>query len=117
MNFGVGTDIVDVARFETLLTDVGFMERVFTPDERRYIGGRAATAAGIFCAKEALVKALGLGVFSAMHGRAEVCHMKSGRPYFVLHGDLAQKCGEYELDLSIAHTDTVATATVIWRTK
>lgn len=117
MSIGVGTDIADVARFERLLEDVGFTERVFTPDELRYINGRAATAAGIFCAKEAFVKALGLGVFSAMHGRVEVGHLESGRPYLILQGELAERYAGYEFDLSIAHTDTVATATVVWRTK
>lgn len=114
MNFGVGTDMADISRFEKLLRDAAFAERVYTVRELQYINGRPATAAGIFCAKEALAKSLGIGVFAALRGAAEIFHEESGRPYIVLAGDLADRCAGCAFDLSITHTDSVAAATVIW---
>ena len=61
---GIGCDLCAIPRMEEILQDGRFLRRYFTADERAYILDRvqaAQTAAGIFAAKEALLKALGTG--------------------------------------------------------
>jgi holo-[acyl-carrier protein] synthase len=64
--FATGLDLVEVARFDRLLARTpGFAERYFTPGERQRCGEsrRPGEAFAIcFAVKEALLKALGLGV-------------------------------------------------------
>jgi len=70
MIIGLGSDLIDIRRIEKTLDRFGdrFLERIFTPDERRRADkragtpkGRAATYAKRFAAKEACSKALGTG--------------------------------------------------------
>ena len=61
---GLGCDLCAISRMEKIMADGRFLHRYFTEGERAYIAARARgaqTAAGIFAAKEALVKALGTG--------------------------------------------------------
>ena len=64
MIIGVGFDLVDIIRIERLIGDTRFLERVFSEEEREYIAsqgrGAAQSAAGMFAAKEAAAKALGI---------------------------------------------------------
>ena len=66
MILGLGTDLVDIARVEALLSRHGerFLSRVFTPTERAECLRRARPAmhlAARLAAKEAAMKALGTG--------------------------------------------------------
>ncbi len=59
---GIGTDIVTIARIEAVFERQGqrFVERILAPEERHLnVSGRHLAKA--FCAKEAVVKALGTG--------------------------------------------------------
>jgi holo-[acyl-carrier protein] synthase len=65
--YGVGIDLVQVERLEKLIERWGerFETRVFTEFERQFCSGRRNRAACLalrFAAKEAFVKALGLGM-------------------------------------------------------
>jgi holo-[acyl-carrier protein] synthase len=64
--FGVGLDLLDISRMENKLEDGRFMNRIYTAGEKAYILSRgkfsASSAAGIFCAKEAFMKAVGEGL-------------------------------------------------------
>ena len=58
---GLGCDVCAIERMVKILEKSRFLERYFTEGERAYIAARshaAETAAGLFAAKEALVKAL-----------------------------------------------------------
>ena len=63
---GIGTDIVECLRIANMIEkhqDV-FINRVFTPGEIEYCGGRKSTTqhyAGRWAAKEAILKAIGTG--------------------------------------------------------
>jgi len=63
---GVGIDLCDIGRIASSLEKPGFLRRVYTSAEREYIAGRgklaASSAAGIFCVKEAVIKAAGTGI-------------------------------------------------------
>ena len=65
MIIGVGIDSLRIARMENAVKREAFLNRVFTENERRYLNGKylaAQSAAGMFCAKEAVLKALSLGI-------------------------------------------------------
>lgn len=115
---GLGVDIVEIARMRTILRRTPcFRERVFSEEERAYCDATAlpeAHYATRFAAKEALVKALGVGFSQGIGVRdIEVRRTVRGRPYLVLSGkakQYAQKqdIGELPLSLSYTHTDAVA---------
>ena len=91
MILGIGTDLVDIRRIERLLVrfEQRFILRLFTPAE--WIQGdphrRAAHYAKRFAAKEACVKALGIG-FQAGLGWLEITtvNQPSGQPSIHLSG-------------------------------
>ena len=65
---GVGIDSLRIARMEQAMKREAFLNRVFTEKERDYLKKRALaaqSAAGMFCAKEAVLKALSLGITDA----------------------------------------------------
>lgn len=103
----IGIDMLEIARMHRLLANERFMRRVFTDAEREYIGSRgegaARTAAGIFCAKEAYVKARGAGIGLLLAEKPQVLHDALGRPYLDRRG----------AEVSITHTDSVAAAVVL----
>jgi holo-[acyl-carrier protein] synthase len=118
---GIGADIVDVARLEvSLQRGPGFAAEVFTEEERRYCEAQARPPlhyAARFAAKEAFLKALGLGLFSGVELRdIEVLRDLEGRPRFRL-GDsaasaLARAGGAAPL-LSLSHDGPCALAFVV----
>jgi holo-[acyl-carrier protein] synthase len=114
--YGIGLDMLDISRVGKLIGNTRFMERVFTPGEREYIAGRghfsAASAAGIFCAKEAFVKAAGEGLSIPLRD-IEVCRDGRGKPFIRLSGKTAEKYAGLSAELSITHTETAAAAVVI----
>ena len=68
----IGVDIQKIARIKKSLESDAFAERVFTAAEREYCDSRALpeqSYAGMFCAKEAAVKAVKQG-FGAISPRS-----------------------------------------------
>lgn len=113
----IGVDIVEIARIEKALKLQGFLTRMFTEAEREYLmqnGFQAQTVAGMFCAKEAVAKALGTGL---SHGVAicdiEVLHNEDNMPTIHLyHGAAAraEELGLCEIQVSISHEKNYAVA-------
>ena len=61
----VGTDLIEIDRIVRALERPGFRDRCFTPAEQAYCDSRpnpAESYAGRFAGKEAVGKALGIGV-------------------------------------------------------
>jgi holo-[acyl-carrier protein] synthase len=89
---GIGTDLCDIRRIERTIARHGdrFLERIFTPVERRLAEQRAnpaATYAKRFAAKEACAKALGTGFREGVFFRdLGVINLPSGRPTMELAG-------------------------------
>jgi holo-[acyl-carrier protein] synthase len=114
---GVGIDAVDVARFAMILARrEGFEERVFTPLERSTCGGAPARLAARFAAKEATMKALGVGLGAFGLHDVWVEREESGRPVLRVEGRaavLAEKAGVTRWHVSLTHTDIVAEAVVV----
>jgi len=74
---GLGIDLCEIARIDNAIQKSdGFLQRYFTAEERSYLEGRgqmvAQSAAAMFAAKEAFLKALGTGLSGGI-GMAAVC--------------------------------------------
>ena len=114
---GVGIDAVDVARFSRVLDRrPGFAERVFTPLERSSCGGAPERLAARFAAKEATMKALGVGLGAFGFHDVWVERHPSGRPLLRVvgkAGELAAAAGVCRWHVSLTHTDVVAEAVVV----
>ena len=126
MIYGIGTDLVEIGRIASAVERFGerFVERILGPQERaRYESRRARSArrglaflATRFAAKEAVSKAIGLGLRSPMSWRAaEILNAPSGQPQVVAHGALADFLQARRLRLSVSVTDeeTMAMAFVV----
>ena len=120
MIVGIGIDVCEISRMEKLLVDGRFLGRFFSLEEQEYIEnkgrGAAATMAGIFAAKEALVKALGEGFTTMKLEEICVLHDQYGAPYYDLRGDFAVHAAQRNIDclhLSITHDGGVAAAVAI----
>ncbi len=117
---GIGVDAVDVARFRAVLERrPGLAGRLFTDAERSYAesgkdpGPRLAAR---FAAKEAVLKALGVGIGAADFHDVEVVRVDDGAPRLALAGRaaaLAAGRGVRWWHLSLTHTDLVAVASVV----
>jgi len=117
---GIGVDAVDVARFkEVMARRPAVIDRLFTPAERAYAERSADPAprfAARFAAKEAVLKALGVGVGEAGFLEVEVVRAESGQPHLALSGRaavLAADRGVRHWHVSLTHTDIVAVASVV----
>jgi len=119
--FGIGTDIIEVARVEKLTTkDMKFLLKIFTQREidycRKFKNG-AQNFAGRFAVKEAFSKAMGTGLSNGIRFQEiETVNDKLGKPEIVLHGRTGEVFKEKDLKcvhVSIAHLKDYATAVVV----
>jgi holo-[acyl-carrier protein] synthase len=117
---GVGIDAVDLDRFRAVLgRRARLVDRLFTEGERAY--ARAASdpvprLSTRFAAKEAAMKALGVGLGAFRFAEVEVVRLGLEAPTLVLHGsalERARRSGVARWHLSLTHTDRVALALVI----
>jgi len=118
-----GIDLVAIPRTERLLARYGerFLNRVYTPTEILYSRNRPAELAARFAAKEAVAKALGVGMrmlspLGIDWHDVEVLNAPSGKPYIVLHGRaraLAEAQKLHEWALSLTHESDLAIAFVV----
>lgn len=117
-----GIDLVEVTRIADLRKrhPARFVERCFTSNERAYCLGRRREPEHLavrFAAKEAVLKALGTGLVGGLHWTdIEVHRNADGKPTIQLHNlaaEHAARLGVKHWLLSLSHTDTMATASVI----
>jgi holo-[acyl-carrier protein] synthase len=120
---GVGVDLVEVARLRSAMARrPGFAARVFTDGERDSpaVGSRAVERlAARFAAKEATMKALGVGFGAFALRDVEVMVDVDGRPSVRLHGAAiacAERLGVASFAVSLSHTSTLASAVVVAET-
>jgi holo-[acyl-carrier protein] synthase len=118
---GLGIDNVDIPRMEKIISkDNLFRDRVFTLAEIEYCTKQASPAksfAARFAAKEAFVKALGIGFIGNLEfAQVEVRLDTLGKPSINLLGEAALIAKEKQLTnihISLTHSDTIASAVVI----
>jgi NAD(P)H-hydrate epimerase len=117
---GIGTDLVDLDRFRaTVERRPGLLDRLFTPGEREYAERRSDPVeryAVRFAAKEAFLKALGVGVGAADWHEIEVERDDEGRPSLRITGraaELSAAAGVGEWLLTLTHGDAAAQAVAV----
>ena len=117
---GLGVDLIGVARVEGMLANSGFLARFYTADEQAYVRGRGASgaqsAAGIFAAKEAMLKALGTGIAPVGLLEVSVTHAATGAPLAELGPNAAarlREIGGSRMLLSITHAEGMAVAVAV----
>jgi len=116
---GAGIDLIEIERIERALARrPALAERVFTARERDFCAKSARPArhlAARFAAKEAALKALGLGGLR-LH-EVEVEGGGSSPPSLRLHGSAAREARErgVDLDVSLTHSRDFAAAVVVAR--
>ena len=118
-----GVDLVQISRIARAVDRFGerFLARVYTPQELAFTRKRAAELAARFAAKEAVSKALGVGVrVLSPHGilwhEVETLNESGGKPYVLLHGraaELAAAQGLTEWAISLSHDGDMAIAFVV----
>jgi len=117
---GVGVDAVDIGRFRTVLARrPGIADRLFSDAERAYAARHADPAPRLavrFAAKEAVMKALGVGLGAFRLRDVEVVRAPNGAPGVALTGaaaGLSERAPVRAWHLALTHSDTVALAFVI----
>lgn len=123
MIFGIGTDAIEVERIEAAVARHGerFTRRILGPRELALHAARAARSpargmlflATRFAAKEAVAKALGLGMRQPMHWRAvQVVNAASGRPEVLADAALGAylQARRLRVHVSLSDVDRLALA-------
>lgn len=118
---GLGVDIVEIERMRLALTRHPRMkERIFSEEERAYCDARNKPHihyAMRFAAKEAVLKALGMGFSGGIRFTdVEVVRDERGRPEPRLTGraaEVAHEAGVAELHLSLSFTHSTAVASAV----
>jgi len=117
---GIGIDLVDIERFRRSLERTPSMRtRLFTPAELEYVAPKldpVPSLAARFAAREAVMKALGLGLGAFAFHDVWVERAESGAPSLVFVGraaELAAAAGVTRWHLSLTHSDSTAAAYVV----
>lgn len=117
----VGIDVLDVVRMEKFVQNEHFLEKYFTEYEIEYVNKNnrmTQSLAGLYSAKEAFLKALGIGIGGGINlNEIEINHAESGKPYVKIVSPKAQillsTMSVKNIDISISHTDECCTAICI----
>lgn len=121
VKLSTGIDVIEIERIAHAHKRFGerFLHRVYTPAEIDYCRGRAQSLAGRFAAKEAVSKALGIGIRHISWRDIEILPDPRGKPTVHLHGRAAQVAetwGFAGFDVSITHSRTDAVVMVVaWK--
>lgn len=120
MIVGIGVDAVDVERFARVLERTPrTRERLFTTEELAYTDTLAdpmPSLAARFAVREAVMKALGVGLGAFEFHDISVSRSESGQPRIRQSGraaELAHHRGVERWQVSMSHTDQLAVAYVI----
>jgi len=119
--FGIGTDIIEIARVEDKLSRTrGLRERVFTAREIEYSQTKAKSGqhfAARFAAKEAFLKAMGTGWRSGYRfNDVEIVNDQLGKPEIFVHGKVSEFCvanGIRRWHVTLSHSRELAKAVVV----
>ena len=122
MIYGIGIDLVMVKRIEEALGRWGerFQGKIFTPEEINYCLRKRnpfPSFAARFAAKEAFVKALGVGIRRGVHWKnVEVQRGPLGKPILKLNGKALELCQREKIEgwfLTMTHDREYSSAMVV----
>jgi holo-[acyl-carrier protein] synthase len=118
--YGIGSDLVEIPRFRLALERrPRIAERLFSDAERDYAARFREPVphlAARFGAKEAVMKALGVGLWRFAMRDVEVARLPSGQPRLLLHGkaaELAAARGVTGWELTLTHSEFMAMAVAV----
>lgn len=125
----IGIDIVKIERIADAMVKPAFLKRIMSEAEIEYVSSksqevtregfdsRAMTAAGLFAAKEAVLKALMVGMKAGYGFKdIEISHTSKGAPVVALSPKLKKvlaEMGKTQVFVSIAHDGQYAEAVAI----
>jgi len=119
MIIGLGTDILETARMARGMQSQRFCSKIFTEGELMYCSNKPLeSAAGLFAAKEAAVKAIGTGFTGFWPCDVEIIHDANEKPMVHPLGVFKEICDSKQVifQISISHTkDFVIAAAVAER--
>ena len=109
-----GIDLVDINRFKNSINDDTFLNKVFNEKEIEYIKKHESldTIAGIFAAKEAMLKAIKKGINNYSLKDIEISHDDNNAPFIILHNNIKSDYDIDNISLSISHDKDYAIAIV-----
>lgn len=119
---GIGIDVIEIERIRQAVQRLGerFLKRIYTPIEIEYcehFKDPIPHLAARFAAKEAAMKALGVGLYSGIPWTDyEIRNEPSGEPRLYLHRralDRARDRGASRGWVSLSHNRTQAVAVVV----
>ncbi len=118
MKLSTGIDLIEISRIREAIERHGdkFIARIFTEVEQRECGGRFASLAARFAAKEAAAKALGCGIGDVRWLDIEIRSDEKKAPHLYLYGEgekLADELGLLNWSVSLSHTESHAIAFVV----
>jgi holo-[acyl-carrier protein] synthase len=114
----VGVDIIEIDRIEQAISSWrdSFLRRIYTDAELETSHNRPSSLAARFAAKEAVMKALGTGIWSVGWKDIELLSNNEGAPFVRLYGkacDKAKEIGMSQFSVSISHSKQYAVAMVV----
>jgi holo-[acyl-carrier protein] synthase len=119
MVFGIGIDIIEVARIRKAYAKLGkkFLDGIFTEREQSFSLKHADPSerlAARWAAKEAFLKALGTGYSRGISWTdVEIIDNERSRPSINVTGKPAKILGQMKVHLSISHLKDMASAVVV----
>ena len=121
MIFGVGTDIIEVARMEKMAAKgTQYLKTIFTERERDYCETKIRKSehyAVRYAAKEAFLKALGAGWRDGLaFCDIEIINDDLGKPQVFLHGEAKRLFDHHQIEqiaISMSHVKEIAVAVII----
>ena len=124
MVVGHGIDIMSTKRIRKTVESFGghFLRRIYTAQERGFIGRRPVVSQQMYTSywavKEAAMKALGTGNRMGVRFKdIEVYHERSGKPYIRLYGkalEFLQRLEVKNIQVSMSHLEDIVVASVIF---
>jgi holo-[acyl-carrier protein] synthase len=119
MVVATGIDVIEIQRIHRAIERWGdrFLTRIFTPEEIRYCSRKRRpeiSFAARFAAKEAVLKALGIGIRGGLGWRdVEIINLRSGAPQVRPGGPMKAFIGAQKLLVSLSHIKDIAVAVAL----
>lgn len=114
---GIGIDACEIARMEAQLEKPHFLQRLFAPEELEYIQTKASPAqslAALYAAKEAALKAFGVGLGAVPFSDIVILHHESGQPFYDMRGAALERLLGGKMHLSLTHESGMAIAMAVF---
>ena len=114
--YSVGIDMIEISRIKNSIKNLNFLKRILSEQEYKQLNEKNFIAQSVainFCAKEAFLKLMGLGLGGLDLKEIELLREKNGKPYLNLKGKALDLARKNELNFSVSATHTREYASVV----